>query len=197
MIIKDIFLYFARFPKHEGLEAMFTMGASSFPEYGELQAALTSMQDCELVPDIDNYVYGQSLEDLQQRISRLFGSWLMVDYGEVAVSASGYAKPVTSTITQQLAVTVAMKMPTNHDMMERMIASDQTLDMLRRIFRHLWADSDNGRIDWLARASLQHAELVPFVASELNSYGWTLIFQTSVQDSFDTTGFIPSKEKAW
>lgn len=182
MIIKDIFLYFARFPKREGLEAMFTMGASSFPEYGELQAALTSMQDCELVPDIDNYVYGQSLEDLQQRVSRLFGSWLYVDYGEFTARDSHGSMDVS----QRIAVTVAIRLSQNADMAERMIASDRALAMLSKVHAYMMADAERGYIDWLMREDILKAEIVPFVATELSSFGWTLFVNATAPDMLGT-----------
>lgn len=183
MIIQDIFLYFARFPKREGVTAMATLGASEFGEYEQLLTMLDMEQDCEWAPDIENYVYGQSLDDLEQRINKLFGSWMMVDYGEFTVLQE---RRGSITATQQIAVTVAMKMRQNSDMMERMIASDRTLDMTRRLLAKLYADSDDGRIDWLSRGDLQKAELVPFVASELHSYGWTLMFQAQAPDMLNT-----------
>ena len=193
-MIKELFLYFARFPKCDGVKAIATMGDSDFNEYAQLLTMLDMMDDCERVPHIDNYVYGQSMDDLQQRIGKLFGSWMMVDYGELSLQADRHG---SVTVSQQVAVTVAIKMRQNCDMMERMIASDRTLDMLRRVFAFLWADSDNGRIDWLTRGDLQRAEMVPFVASELSSYGWTLIFQTSAAGQMGTCDVKPTKEKPW
>lgn len=199
-MITDLFLYFARFPKKEGVTAMFTMGDSDYNEYQQLLTMLDTMQDCERVPEIDNYVYGQSIEDLQQRINRLHGSWMMVDYGEITVT--DVKTPGSMEVQQQVAVTIAMKMRQNTDMAERVIASERTLDMMRRVFALLYADSDSGRLDWLARGELGKAEIVPFVASELSSYGWTLMFQTAMPAS-SPDGFLsgknwkPAKEKLW
>lgn len=194
MIIQDLFLYFARFPKREGVKAIATMGDSDFDEYQQLMVMLDAMQDCERVPQIENYVYGQSVEDLQQRVNKLFGSWMMVDYGEFTLQADRIG---SVDVTQQVAVTVAMKMRQNADMMERVIASDRTLEMLLQVFGHLWADCNNGRIDWLCRGGMEKAEMVPFVASELQSYGWTLMFQTAAAGQMGTADVKPAKEKPW
>lgn len=193
-MITDLFLYFARFPKRSGVKAMFTMGGSDFSEYATLLTALDEMTGDPIVPAIENYVYGQSIEDLQQRINKLFGSWMMVDYGEFTIKADrrGSVEAV-----QQVAVTVAMKMRQNADMMERVIASDRTLDMVRQVLGQLWADSDNGDIAWLTRASLEQAEIVPFVASELSSYGWTLMFSTAAAGQIGTNDIKPAKVKPW
>jgi len=193
-MITDLFLYFARFPKRSGVKAMFTMGGSDFSEYATLLDTLDGMDGDPIVPDIENYVYGQSVEDLQQRVSKLFGSWMMVDYGEFTIKADrrGAVEAV-----QQVAVTVAMKMRQNADMMERVIASDRTLDMVRRVLQQLWADSDSGDIAWLTRGSLEQAEIVPFVASELSSYGWTLMFSTAAAGQIGTGDIKPAKVKPW
>lgn len=181
-MIQDLFIYFARFPKKEGVKSMFTMGDSSYSEYTQLLTALDEMTDCEWVPEIENYVYGQSIEDLQQRINKLFGSWMMVDYGEITTKAD---RSGSLQVGQQIAITVAMKMRQNSDMAERVIASDRTLKMTSGVLSCLWNDVRNGRVNWFGPGELQEAEIVPFVASELSSYGWTLMLQISAPDTLN------------
>lgn len=182
MIIQDLFLYFAKFPKREGVKAIATMGASDFNEYATLLTALDMMPEHSLVPDIDNYVYGQTVEDLQERLGKLLGSWLMADYGEFTVKDSHGSLEVS----QRIAVTVALKLRNNADMLERMIASDKALGMLRQVHAHIMADTETGTIDWMTREALADAELVPFVASELGSYGWTLMLDITAPDMLGT-----------
>ena len=128
MIILDLFLYFAKFPQKSGVKAIATMGASSMPEYVQLMTVLDQLPDTSLVPEIEHYVYGQSIDDLKQRIDRLLGSWLFADYGEISTQDERGSMQVT----QRLAVTVAMKLASNADMVERVIASDRTLQMLSK-----------------------------------------------------------------
>ena len=85
-----------------------------------------------------------------------------------------------------MAVTVAMKLGNNVDAIERMIASDRTLAMLAEIHAWLMADVENGLIDWADRDSLDMVEIVPFVASELRSIGWTLMFNATSPDVLGT-----------
>ena len=181
MVIQDLFLYFAKFPDKDGVKAMATMGASDMPEYQQLLDALDELPDTSLVPDIKHYVYGQTLEDLQQRVSRLFGSWLYADYGEFTMQNDQGSLEVT----QRVAVTVAVKPQQTSDMLERIIASDRALELLSQVQAHLMADCDAGRLDWLARGNLQKMEVVPFVASELSSYGWTLLIDAAAPDTLD------------
>lgn len=182
MIIQDLFLYFAQFPRREGLNAMFTMGASSYSEYSFLQSELCDLEKHSLVPDIENYVYGQSFEDLQQRVSRLIGSWLYVDYGEFTARDSHGSMDVS----QRIAVTVAIRLSQNADMAERMIASDRALAMLSKVHAHMMADAERGHIDWLMREDILKAEIVPFVATELSSFGWTLFVNATAPDMLGT-----------
>lgn len=183
-MIQDLFLYFAKFPKREGVTAMFTNGQSDYADYQRLIDALEAMEDEPLLPDIDNYVYGQDFDELQARIGRLFGSWLYADYGEFTFSED--RTPGSLRCTQQLAVTVAVKLSDSADMVERMIASDRTLDDINIIYARMMADAATGDTPWLARMPIQQAEIVPFVAPELKSCGWTLIVTADAADTLGT-----------
>ena len=183
-MIQDLFLYFAMFPKREGVKAMFSNGQSDYADYQRLIDALDAMQEDPLLPDIDNYVYGQDFDELQARIGRLFGSWLYADYGEFTFSED--RTPGSLKCAQQLAVTVAVKLSDRADMVERMIASDRTLDDINTIYARMMADAATGDTPWLARMPVQQAEIVPFVATELKSYGWTLIITADAADTLGT-----------
>ena len=107
-MIKEQFLYFAQYPSRNGILAMFTNGKSHFESYNTLVAELSQLPQTSRVPEIDNYVYGQSFEELQARIDKCIGSFLFVDYGEMSMTANNHN---TYELTQRLAVTVAFKMP--------------------------------------------------------------------------------------
>ncbi|EFL46874.1 hypothetical protein HMPREF9296_2519 [Prevotella disiens FB035-09AN] len=179
-MIKEQFLYFAQFPRKEGIAAMFTNGESSFKEYAQLLEALEKLPNKSRIPLIDNYVYGQSFEELQARLDKCFGSYLFVDYGEMQIAADSRN---TYQLTQRIAVTIAIKVSDRTDSAERMLASDKTLTILAQLHAILLADADNGNIEWLSRAELDKAEYVPFVATELNSIGWTLMLNAIAPDT--------------
>lgn len=181
-MIKDQFLYFARFPSKEGILAMFTNGQSDFPGYNDLVASLRNLPDMSRIPEIANYVYGQSFDELKQRIDKLVGSFLFVDYGEVDMLGDGRN---SYQCTQRMAVTVAYKMPNRADAAEYMLASDTTLQLLSTVHAWLLTDADTGDIDWLSRGELDKAEVVPFVATELHSVGWTLMLSCIAPDTLD------------
>lgn len=179
-MIKEQFLYFAQYPSRNGILAMFTNGTSHFESYNTLVAELSQLPQTSRVPEIDNYVYGQSFEELQARIDKCIGSFLFVDYGEMSMTANNHN---TYELTQRLAVTVAFKMPNRSDAAEHMLASDKTLTLLSKVHAAMLADADKGNIEWLSRGELSRAEYVPFVASELHSVGWTLMLSCIAPDT--------------
>ena len=179
-MIKDQFLYFAQYPSKEGIRAILTNGSSDFPGYNELAEALDNLPDMSRIPEIANYVYGQSFDELKQRIDKLAGSFLFVDYGELNMLADGRN---SYQITQRIAITVANKMTNRADAAEYMLASDATLRLLSRVHAWMLADAEQGNIEWLSRGELDKAEFVPFVATELSSVGWTLMLTCIAPDS--------------
>lgn len=183
-MLLDLFTYFAKFPASEGItRGIATKGESSMEEYATVLGELSNMQEKELVPEIENYVYGQSFDELKQRIDKLTGSFLFVDYGEVDMQSDGRR---SFECTQRIAVTVAMKLPNTSDMLERIIANDRTLQMLSKIHARIMADAEREELYWMNRDSVANCEIIPFVSAELQSYGWTLMLSATGADILDT-----------
>lgn len=179
-MIKDQFLYFAQYPSKEGIRAILSNGSSDFPGYNALTEALDNLPNISRIPEIANYVYGQSFDELKQRIDKLVGSFLFVDYGEVDMLGDGRN---SYQCTQRLAVTVAYKMPNRADAAEYMLASDATLRLLSKVHAWMIADAEVGNIEWLSRGELDKTEIIPFVATELSSVGWTLMLSCIAPDT--------------
>lgn len=184
-MLLDLFTYFAKFPASAGVtKGIATKGeSSSMEEYATVLSMLGNMQEKELVPEIENYVYGQSFDELKQRIDKLTGSFLFVDYGEVDMQSDGRR---SFECTQRIAVTVAMKLPNTSDMLERIIANDRTLQMLSKIHARIMADAEREELYWMDRDSVANCEIIPFVSAELQSYGWTLMLSATGADILDT-----------
>ena len=185
-MLLDLFTYFAKFPASAGVtRGIATKGESSMEEYATVLSMLGNMQEKEkeLVPEIENYVYGQSFDELKQRIDKLTGSFLFVDYGEVDMQSDGRR---SFECTQRIAVTGAMKLPNTSDMLERIIANDRTLQMLSKIHARIMADAEREELYWMDRDSVANCEIIPFVSAELQSYGWTLMLSATGADILDT-----------
>lgn len=179
-MILDLFLYFAKFPQFEGVTRIASKGDSDMPGYAEILQHLESLTEHSIVPDIENYVYGQSLKDLETRIDRLVGTFLFVDYGEMNTSVD-HAQSVQ--VKERLAITVAMKLGSSSDALEQVIASDRTLRLLSTIYARLLFDVETGEFVYADRSAFGDAEFIPFVSSSLSSYGWTLMLTISAPDA--------------
>lgn len=179
-MLKDILLYFARFPRWEGLRAIATNGASEVPGYERLLHEIEHVENKELLPAIGHYVYGQSFDQLRALLDRLSGTFLMVDFGEINVRDDSRRSLL---ITQRVAVTVAMKLPDSTDNLEQFLASEHTLGLLRRLYAQLRRDAEEDLLSFLTRDYLSEAEYIPFVASELNATGWTLMLNCTAPQS--------------
>lgn len=182
-MIKDQFLYFAQYPSKEGVRAILTNGASDFPGYNDLAESLDKLPNVSRLPEIANYVYGQSFDEFRQLIDKLVGSFLFVDYGELNMSADGRN---SYQVTQRIAITVASKMTNRADAAEYMLASDSALRLLSKIHAWMIADAEEGELDWISRGELDKAEMIPFVATELSSVGWTLMLNCVAPDTLGT-----------
>lgn len=179
-MLLDLFEYFAKFPATAGVtKGIANKGESSMEEYATVLKVIKEMPEKELVPEINNYVYGQSFDELKQRIDKLTGSFLFVDYGEVDMQSDGRR---SFQCTQRIAVTVAMKLPNNSDMLERVIANDRTLQMLSKVHARIMADVETEGLYWMDRESITTCEIIPFVSAELQSYGWTLMLNATGAD---------------
>ena len=183
-MLLDLFTYFAKFPQNSGIiKGIATKGESSMEEYATTLDILGKMEEKELVPEIQNYVYGQSFDELKQRIDKLTGSFLFVDYGEVDMQDDGHR---SFECTQRIAVTVAQKLSSNADMLERAIVNDRTLQMLSKVHARIMADVESEGLYWMDRESITNCEIIPFVSAELQSYGWTLMLSAKGADILDT-----------
>lgn len=183
-MILELFKYFAQFPARQGVsKGIATKGESQMAEYAQTLADLKEMPGEGVVPEIENYVYGQSFDELKERVGKLTGSFLFVDYGEVDMQSDGHR---SFECTQRIAVTVAMKLSGAADMMERLIATDRTLRMVAKIHARIMADAETDMLCWMDRESIANCEIVPFASAELQSYGWTLMLSAKGMDILDT-----------
>ena len=173
-MLLDLFEYFAKFPATAGVtKGIANKGESSMEEYATVLKAIRNL------PEKENYVYGQSFDELKQRIDKLTGSFLFVDYGEVDMQSDGRR---SFQCTQRIAVTVAMKLSAHADMLERVIANDRTLQMLSKVHARIMADVETEGLYWMDRET---CEIIPFVSAELQSYGWTLMLSATGADILD------------
>jgi hypothetical protein len=179
-LITDLFLYFARFPKREGIYPMFNTGTSSVPGYAELRQSINELSEHSLT-DIKNYVFGTNLEAVLQRVNNINAGedFLFVDFGEIDCNKDTSNRMTDSA---RIAINVAYRARNfSIDLIEQALAFSRTFDSLIAIRNKMFAEQRC--IPWLKHISDEHS-LVPFVSKEMGSVGWTMIFSRESFDSF-------------
>ena len=179
-MILNLFKYFAKFPDRSGVLTIFNNGESSLSGYAALKAEIDSNPSPSLIPDIQHYVFGQSFGGVKKRIDSISGTFLFVDFGEFS-SIRDQRNSIHD--IQKLAVTVAMKVPASSDLVEEAIISENTLKLINILRACLMDDSLKIDAPWLKRLSDTH-DIIPFVAPELSSLGWSMRFDLEGTDLF-------------
>ena len=88
-----------------------------------------------------------------------------------------------------------MKLSDTSDLVEEAIASDVCLELLTTLRTYFLYDAESGNIPWLNRSTIKNHDIIPFVAKELKSIGWTMIFEANASDLFNAkkrTAFFKS-----
>lgn len=187
-MILDLFKYFAKFPDGLGVLTIFNNGDSIFPEYTSIKAEIEDGSQEGIIPEIEHYVFGQSFDSVKKRIDSISGTFLFVDFGEFS-STRDQRNSIHD--TQKLAVTVAMKVPTSSDLVEEAIFSEKTLRLINVLRAHMMDDSQKMDAPWLKKISDAH-DIIPFVAPELASLGWSMRFDSEGADLFAIKDLVKS-----
>jgi hypothetical protein len=178
MRISDIFLYFAQFPLIDGVKSSFSNGTSDLSLYGDLLSKLDGQAHSRL-PEIEDYVFGQNLDAVKNRIDKFSGLFLFVEAGDISSNQDDKGSIQDQ---MKLGVTVARKVADSADLVEQMIVSDEMLILTNRLRALIREDQTS--TPWLTWMS-QPQQVIPFVSSEFGSVGWSCIFSLSGPDLFD------------
>lgn len=179
-ILIDLFLYFARFPKREGIFPMFNTGTSEISGYTELRQLINVLPEHSLTK-IENYIFGASFEAVMARVNNIASGsdYLFVDFGEIDCSTD---KLNRMTDSARLAISVAYRLKSfSSDLIEQALAFSHAFNKL--VFIRNKMIEEQRCYPWLKDISVSHT-FVPFVSKEMSSVGWTLMFNREGYDSF-------------
>jgi hypothetical protein len=190
MILK-LFEYFARFPERAGVISAFANGQSDLPFYNALLERIKALPDISLMPDIKSYVFGADMATVKRRVDAITGTYLFIDFGEID-SERNDKNSITDSL--RMAATVASKVSDLTDIVERAVISDMTLSLTNELRARIYADSGSDKTPWLQELSFKHS-IVPFIAPELNSVGWTVVFTSEGADMLNLKALIKSFTK--
>jgi hypothetical protein len=180
-MILEIFEYFARFPRRQGVIDAFANGSSCLPLYGDLLNRVSLLPPDGLIPDIYSYVFGADMDTVKRRVDAIDASYLFIDFGEIESSRDARNSINDS---MKMAATVAYKIADTADIIERTIFSHSSLCLVNRLRVLVYAEAAAGLHPWLMTVSHRLA-IIPFISPELNSIGWTLIFSSQAADMFN------------
>lgn len=186
-MILELLKYFAKYPTKAGVLNLFKRGESLITGYAELLSFVQALPATSVMPDIENYVVASELNSTKQLVSGFVGvsTYLMLDYGEI-VSTPNQKKTLLDNMS--LAITVAMRLTDAADLIERALASAQTLTLINELRARMMADSRNSVLGTFVNdfISGQHT-LVPFKWEDTSSIGWTLAFTMDATDMLDVS----------
>ena len=176
MIIRDIFLYFARFVPKAVLRDVFQMKNSE--EWDELKEECLSLPDDRVIPAITSFIIGPDEESVRKRISSATGMYIFVDYG----SATSYIDRFdVKTDKMHIGITCAIPTPEDTDQASLILFQDQTLSVIKTIRDTMRADSyDHPSLEWVP---MEASTASPFMAKALaGSTGWMLEWNAKFTD---------------
>lgn len=169
-MILDLLKFFARYPRKSGVLENFKSSNSSIAHYDALRAYVDSLNDDGLMPGIQSFIFGVSLDDVKHRVESAKGMYIMVDYGDIH---SEHTKINSIEDTASMAVTLACKVPSTLNSIEKALVADQTLSAISEL--RVRIEMDNEAPSFMTSLSKTH-QIVPFISGELHSIGWTLMY---------------------
>lgn len=171
--LRDIFIYFAKYPQKAGVLELFNRVESDlYPDYAVLKAEIEALETHSLIPGIQEFVFGVNEDSVKARIVELDGTYLFIDYGHIMTTEDQYDRHFDEML---ISLTVATPYKIEKlDMVEQVFMADAALEMLLQIRSLMLADSECPFVKHLTFPT----EITPFFARELSdSTGWTIVFK--------------------
>jgi len=170
MIILDVLTTAARFPLREGVIRSFTLGAYADASYQATIDAINALPDA-IIPAIEDFVFGVDEEEVKKAVANFTGYYLFVDFGDISSNTDDKNRIQDSF---NLSFTVASRVEDNAvDMLAKAVIFNNCLQMAATIKKTLVKEQKDH--PWL-RDIDGNSTFSPFVARELNSIGWSLMF---------------------
>lgn len=168
MIIRDIFLYFARFVPKDVLSDAFIL--NNAPGYAALKTECLALPDDRIISSIKSFIIGPDEESVRERISSATGMYIFIDYG----AATSYIDTMdVKTDKMHIGITCAIPTPEDTDQPSLVLFQDETLAVIKTIRDAMRADSySDPSLEWLP---MEASSVSPFMAKALaGSTGWML-----------------------
>ena len=175
-ILREAFLYFAKFPKIEGvISSIFQTGNPAVDGYAALKNEVSTLNPNSLVPEIANFLFSSNDEKLKQSIEDTKGTFMMLDYGQFSCDQDSI-KRLNDQI--EFGIIIARKIdPAKYDMAEIILMQDELLNLMRQVRVRMIEDSKYH--PFVKHITFPH-QIIPWYARELhNATGFSMMFSKS------------------
>ena len=174
-LLRDAFVYFAKFPLQAGMLKVFKRNDSKISGYSTLKSELEALTVHSLVSGIVNYVFAQDEDTLKKQIEDTNGPFLFLDYGTISSGKDGMQR-VTDTMDFALIVAEKFK-PEGRDAVEMVLKQDELLNYLRTIREQMIYDQKCS--PFVKELDFPH-KIDPWYARDMqNATGWAMVFSRS------------------
>lgn len=178
-LLREAFLYFARFPELQGvLSSMFQSGSVNTEGYTELHSLVQNLNPNSLVPEMGNFLFSSNEEKLKSSIEDTKGIFMLLDYGQLSSSKDNLERKNDAF---EMGIIIARKLnPTQYDMAEILLIQDELLNTVRKV-RERMIEDQKGH-PWVKQLSFPHT-ISPWYARELHhATGFSMMFSKTGVD---------------
>lgn len=174
-VLQDIFLFFARYPKIEGVLSNFTIKTGSL-EYTKFQQEVEGLTKHSIYPEIKDYVFGIDEKEIAKKIQLIRGLYLFVDYGVISTNLDNMNVKHDE---MDFAITIAQPNKENVNPILQLLEIDNMLSIMSKIRDDIRRCKDNPFVKMLSFPN----DIIPFDSPGLSkSYGWTMVFKVKGVD---------------
>lgn len=174
-ILREAFLYFAKFADHNEVMKLFNRRGSKYQsEYDEIKASLIALDSASMVPGIDAIIFASSEDAIKRQIEDFKGDmFLFTDYGQISSEQDNMKRKNDGF---DIGLTVASKQdPEKMNSIEAIIQADKTLNALRSLRSTMITDDKCH--PFVKRLSFPQ-DIIPFYARDWShATGWSMMFK--------------------
>ena len=169
-LLKESFLYFAKFPLLEGVVS--SMFRSKSNTTGDLLNEVNAINPNSLIPEIKNFLFSSNEDKLKKDIEDTKGIFMLLDYGELSSSTDNLSRTNDSF---EIGIIIAQKLkPDDYDMAEILLIQDKLLNVMRELREHMLIDIKES--PFVKQLNFPH-QIKPWYARELaNATGFSMMF---------------------
>ena len=139
-LIKDIWLYFAKFPLHEGVMKNFRSTNSKTPGYSDFKTEVENLAVNSLIPELKNYLLSVNTPAILEYVKNVDSRFLFVEYGDLNTNENAYkAKDIDFALNIYIASPFSYK---QFDFVDETLIMQQNLLYLQQMLEIMETDSN-------------------------------------------------------